>query len=143
MKSSTGKSQASGTRHLWLTGLLLLAAGCGGPEATLQGIVSLDGTPLDHGTVSLVPTGGGTGASATIQADGTYVARTSSEDGLAAGTYAVTVRALSENRPDPNGGPPMPGKLLTPPKYGQSATSGLQVVVESGANTHDIQLSSN
>ncbi|MEQ8837514.1 MAG: hypothetical protein RID07_11975, partial [Lacipirellulaceae bacterium] len=51
--------------------LMLLATlstiGCGGYDATLSGKVTLDGEPLTTGRVSLVPSGEGKVASASIK----------------------------------------------------------------------------
>ena len=125
---------------------IVLAAGgligCGGPEATLTGTVSLDETPLTTGRVSFIPVSGGSVASAAIQGDGAFEARTADSVGIVPGQYAVTVRAFEPGKPSRHGGPPSPGKLLTPKRYGSSKTSGLEVAVEPGDQVYDISLTS-
>jgi hypothetical protein len=58
------------------------------------------------------------------------------------GEYLLTVRALGESTKDPRGGPPTPGKLLTPKKYTSSKTSGLQVTIQPGSNDVKLELRS-
>ncbi|QDS99902.1 hypothetical protein [Adhaeretor mobilis] len=120
----------------------LFTVGCGGYEATLSGTVTLDGQPLNVGRVNLAPTGEGKIASASIKPDGTYEVITTGESGMVPGQYGVSVRAYGPGKPDPNGGPPMPGKLLIPNRYGSGKTSGLSVDIQSGENTYDIALES-
>ena len=119
------------------------ATGCGGgSEAVIEGVVTLNGRPLDRGSVTFIPVERGPGASANINPDGTYAARTGSTQGLEPGEYVVTVRANADPVPNPQGGPPTPGKLLTPAKYGSSQTSDIRFTVESGKNHLDVKLSS-
>jgi hypothetical protein len=129
----------------WAAACLVLSTiGCGGgQEATVRGTVTLDGQPLARGSVTFLPVENGTGASASINADGSFEARTSDMDGMKAGDYLITVRASAEPAPNPQGGPPIPGKLLTPAKYGRSETSGLKATINRGANDLNLELSSN
>jgi hypothetical protein len=132
-----------------LTLLLSIAAwsvGCGGPfDASLSGTVTIDGTPLPTGTVALKPMGdSGASASASIDSSGSFTAMTGREYGLPSGDYAVTVVAFE--RPTAlygkDGGPPPPGKRLSPEWYGSADTSGLTITVEPGSNTHNFELTS-
>jgi hypothetical protein len=119
------------------------AIGCGGgQEAQVTGVVTLDGQPLTRGSVTFVPVEGGPGASATINSDGAFSARTGSTAGLRPGEYAISVRSSGDPTADPNGGPPKPGKLLTPPKYGSTETSGFRETVNPGANEINLDLKS-
>jgi hypothetical protein len=127
---------------VWLL-LVLTSAGCwGGREASVEGVVTLDGQPLDHGKVAFIPIPQGAGAHATVQEDGTFAANTGGTKGLDPGEYLLTVRALGESTKDPRGGPPTPGKLLTPKKYTSSKTSGLQVTIQPGSNDVKLELRS-
>ena len=47
-----------------LTAFALLAGGCGSGHVPLTGDVSYDGTPIDDGTITFVPTSGGGGSDA-------------------------------------------------------------------------------
>lgn len=120
-------------------------AGCGGPyDATLIGKVTLDGNGLPRGTVAFHPVSGGPAAYARIEEDGTYLVRTGREEGLPAGEYDVTVTA---NEPSAvtqtaSGGPPPPGKPITPEWYRSKETSGLRYTVEQGRNEINIDLTS-
>jgi hypothetical protein len=119
--------------------------GCGGPfDATLTGVVTLDSKVVPRGTVALHPTAGGPAAYAWIESDGTYTAKTGRAKGLPSGEYQVTVTA---NEPPAvqqtaQGGPPPPGKAITPPWYSSTETSGLSVTVQPGANEIDLELKS-
>lgn len=130
-------------RAALVAGLVALVAGCSdGSLATVSGTVTLDGAPLDRGSVTFLPIGPGSGATASIQSDGTYQVRSGSVAGLPPGDYKITVRANADPTPNPGGGPPAPGRLITPEKYGSSDTSGLQRTIEAGANTVDLELTS-
>lgn len=127
----------------WGAAALLLTAGCGGPfDATLSGAVSLDGSPLPTGTITLTPTAEGTTAFGRVEEDGGYAVMTGRETGLQSGEYQVSIIAREDPTPDPNGGPPPAGKMLTPQWYSSRASSGLTVNVKPGRNTYDIELTS-
>ncbi len=121
---------------------LLFLVGCGGKPASVSGVVTLDGGPLERGTVGFAPTGGGMRAAGIIQSDGSYTLKTNREKGLEVGDYLVTVASREPGAEDPNGGPPMPGPYITPRHYAIAKTSGLQFNVEKGSNTINIELSS-
>lgn len=120
--------------------------GCGGPfEATVKGQVALDGEPLGTGTVTFSPMAAdGSSAYARVTDSGRYRLQTGREFGLPAGEYRVTV--VARDRPEvlhtADGGPPPPGRMLTPAWYRSTETSGLQFTVERGSNTIDLELSS-
>jgi hypothetical protein len=92
--------------------------------------------------VVFAPSGGGKPATGSIESDGSYMLKTSREEGLAAGTYnvAVSIREMPQNVK--RGDRPPPGKLLIPEKYEQSTTSSLEFEVKPGENTIDIELTS-
>jgi hypothetical protein len=123
----------------------VVTAGCGGAyNAKVGGNVTLDGSPVPTGTVSFLPTAGGPPAYARIDSSGNYTVRTGREEGLPAGEYAVSVVA---NEPPAvkataQGGPPPPGKAITPPWYRSQETSGLKFTVSPGKNVIDLELSS-
>lgn len=121
----------------------VLVAGCGSPhEASVSGTVTLDGEPLDRGTVSFHPVGEGAVAYGQIGADGSYEVKTGRESGLAPGDYKVTVVATTPPPPpkDPMDEPV--GELITPQRYGAKQTTDLQFAVEPGSNTIDLELTS-
>jgi hypothetical protein len=127
-------------------GLLLVNfAGCGGPyDATVTGVVTLDGKVVPRGTVAYQPAAGGPPAYARIEENGSYVVRTGREEGLPSGEYSVTVTA---NEPPAttqtaSGGPPPPGKPITPLWYRTKNTSGLSFTVSPGDNEINLELKS-
>jgi hypothetical protein len=132
-------------RTLIVVLLVGLASGCGGPyDATVSGIVMLDGTPVPRGTVAFHPTAGGAAGYAPIEANGSYAVRTGREIGLNAGEYQVTVAA---NEPPSQediakGGAPPPGKPIAPVWYRTKETSGLTFNVERGSNKINLELTS-
>jgi hypothetical protein len=110
----------------------------------VTGVVTLDGTVVPRGTVSFQPKAGGPAAYARIEEDGRFVVRTGREEGLPSGDYDVTVTA---NEPPAvtqtaSGGPPPPGKPITPMWYRTKSTSGLSFVVEPGDNEINLELTS-
>lgn len=126
-------------------GLFLIVVslvGCGGNPAKVSGVVTLNGEPLSRGSVGFTPIAGGMKAVGVIQSDGNFELKTNRERGLQFGEHQATVVALEPGKVDPHGGPPIPGKHITPKRYGNTKTSGLQFNVEKGRNTIDIELSS-
>lgn len=128
-----------------LCSLGLLSSGCGSPfDSQVSGTVQVDGAPLTFGAVAYYPVVGGTPALAQIRDDGTYEMRTGTESGLMPGEYIVTV--VANERPtvdaDPNGGPPPPGKPLTPPQYRDPQKSILKYTVNRGKNDIPLMLKS-
>lgn len=128
--------------RLWGLSLCVALAGCGGNPATVTGVVTMDDKPLERGNVGFNPAAGGLKAVGSINSDGTYELSTNRESGLQTGEYKVTVVSNEPGEPDPNGGPPMPGKSLIPRRYGRTNTSELSYSVEKGSNTIDIKLTS-
>ena len=127
-----------------LVGLAVLA-GCGGPyDSSVTGIVTLDSQPLTLGTVAFFPSAGGPPAYGQVQSDGSYEVRTGREDGLKSGEYQITV--VANERPtvaqSPNGGPPPPGKPITPIWYRTVDSSGLNFTVAPGSNDIPLDLTS-
>ena len=59
---------------------------------------------------------------------------------LVSGEYAARVTASEPSIPDPEGGPPTPGALITPVRYADIRTSGLRYNIRSGENVLDIAL---
>ena len=122
---------------------LIVLTGCGqSNRASLTGKVTLDGKPLDTGTVGFLPVTQGPAGYATIQAGGGYTAQTGTIKGLAPGDYLVTVQAMGPMPPPtPQDPEPLPASLL-PAKYSAKETSGLRCTVPPGGTTYDIELKS-
>ncbi len=130
-------------RSLVCFSLLVVLPGCGGVyDASVTGVVTLDSTLITRGTVSFIPSGTGPQAYGLVAEDGSYSLMTGRENGLPSGDYTVTVVANEPSTPDPNGGPPTPGKTITPAWYRTKKTSDLKVTLEPGSNTINLELKS-
>lgn len=120
--------------------VLLTTIGCGGRSASVSGIVTVDGSPVNQGTVTFSPTNGGMRASGDIEEDGSYTIRTNRDSGLDVGEYDVAVMSREVVVTSPEA-PPMPGKYFVPRRYGKVSTSGLHYTVEKGSNEINLELS--
>ena len=118
--------------------------GCGGSssEATVQGVVTLDGAPVPAGSISFVPSTGGTQAYAMSDESGAYEAYTGRKPGLRTGEYKVTV--VARKKPQVNqteaGGPAAAGDSITPRWYASPETTSLAIKVEPGSNEVNLEL---
>jgi hypothetical protein len=134
--------------------LALAITGCGGQRGPkveyVEGVVTLDGKPLEGASVGYSPLSPGQGlpAGGKTDASGRYrltaVRGGKPSGGTAVGDYGVMITkqeiipADEPAPPPPRGGPPPdPVRLrsLIPEAYGEIATSGLQVSVKPGRNT--------
>jgi hypothetical protein len=122
---------------------LAALAGCGGAESTVTGTVTLDGQPVGPGVIVFASAGGASNPSdGAIQVDGSYFLRTGREEGLTPGDYHVGVTVLDQPAVKPGERSMEVAKYITPQKYAEPSTSGLQFTVEAGSNTIDVKLSS-
>ena len=146
------RERRHGTRHgtwFFLPLALILLAGCSSsPEKTypVQGVVRLDGKPLDGGSVlfeSIEPGSSGRRYTArgTIDGQGNYRLSTFGRyDGAVAGRHRVVVLPdLSQMTDNPHA-PPLP--ITVPVKYSALETTDLEYEVEPGDNRIDIELRS-
>lgn len=123
-------------------GFLVVLGGCGGNPASVTGLVTIDGEPLERGKVGFTPVSAGMKAIGKIDSSGNYELKTNRESGLQVGEYQVTVISTEPGVVNPGGGPPMPGKSLIPKRYGRTRSSELRFTVERGSNTINLELSS-
>jgi hypothetical protein len=111
-------------------------------ESEVSGKVTLDGQPVGPGAVVFAPVDGQSNpADGAIQLDGSYFLKTSREVGLKPGDYKASVSVFDQPEVRPGERSMTPAKLVTPQKYADTETSGLQYTVEPGENTIDIELS--
>ena len=130
-----------------LLGLVCLIGvlGCGGSAdlGSVTGTVTLDGKPLDHGTVYFLPEAGH-GAEGEIQSDGTYRLGTyGKSDGALVGEHRVGVAVLAKPVWPPNYDNPdrsSKSELSVPAHYGSPQTSGIRYTVQPGSNEYNIEL---
>ena len=59
----------------------LVLTGCGGKPATVTGVVTLDGQPLQRGMIGFAPVSGGMKAAGIIEPDGNYSLKNEQRDG--------------------------------------------------------------
>lgn len=140
-------------QRVWcVAAVLVLAAGCGpgGPELPVNGIVIMDGVPLEGAAVTFYPEdkAGGTGGSARTGTDGKFVLLgPKGQKGLAAGQYRVTVSKLK------GGGAVTDEPVVAaiteaemaedlPPHYSNPAQTTLAYSVTGDGKPIEIQLSS-
>lgn len=122
-----------------------LLVGCGGSNlATIRGNVTLDGTPLEVGSIVFEPADRtGPVAGGTIK-DGKYLL--AGDSGVVPGKKIVRINASRNTGRKIEAGPPAPAGTLVdevvyvPDSYNEKST--LSVQVESGASSHDFELRS-
>jgi hypothetical protein len=125
--------------------VLSAASGCSnsGMESRVAGTIKLDGQAVGPGVAMFMPPDGKSNpAQGAIQPNGSYFLKTNREEGLHAGAYKVSVMVLDQPPVNPGERSNVPAKLVTPKKYSDPATSGLEYTVKPGKNTIDIELSS-
>jgi hypothetical protein len=134
-------------RRRWFLFLTLLAFGCGGGDAAVQGTVTLDGAPVESGFVSFIPAdkapAGPTGRASIVK--GHYTIPSSGQ--LKPGLYRVEVQAPRKTgKKIAAGSPAPPGTMVdeeveaVPEKYNKKST--LQKEVKAGSNAIDLEVTS-
>ena len=122
-------------------------AGCGGPRyqgdprAAIEGSVSLDGQPVDGGTINFMPVDSDGRVASALISGGRY--EIAEERGPTPGKYRVEI---SWNKPlgpvdEENPDAPQPSEQVVPAKYNQNTE--LERDVTAGKNELDFPLTSN
>lgn len=129
-------------RRLTLSLAFIVIVGCGGPErAAVDGKVTLDGAPVDGGTISFISTDGqsASGAWGDIKA-GSY--SFSAGQGPVVGTYRVEIRWMRETGKMVSGFGTQAPELASviPERY--SRMSELKAEIKPGRNEANFQLES-
>ncbi|WP_145111493.1 hypothetical protein [Botrimarina mediterranea] len=130
-------------------GAALLSAiiGCGGsPVRQIQGVVTLDGQPLESGEIQFTPTAGSVGPTAGSSiSNGKYVVPAVEQGVRAGGEYRVSITSMAASgrmAPDPNS-PTGQRELLeniVPDRYSTGSTLSITVASSSSDNTFDFPL---
>lgn len=123
--------------------MIISTAGCQQSplEAEVSGLVTLDGMPLQSGSVIFAPyAGGSNNAFGAVDSSGEYFLKSNRTPGLAPGKYKVTVAAYEHVEITPGERSMIEPKLITPQKYSDINSSGLEYEVLVGKNSIDIQL---
>jgi hypothetical protein len=120
---------------------IVTSSGCGGFQASVDGVVSLDGRPLPAAHVVFHPDVPGPIAYGLSLDDGSYWLKTgATKRGLQPGTYRVTVTATKEADVDKAEEKEIP--LSTPPVYADSVKTPLRCTVAKGHNKIPLALES-
>lgn len=124
--------------------LCLTLTGCGSGRttagSTASGVVTIEGVPLDSGTIAFSPVGRGSSAFGRINSDGTYSVETDAQTiGLAPGDYQVAIYYEPTETEDTQGNV-IVGANPVAKKYGDFDRSGLTVTATEGDNTWDFDL---
>jgi hypothetical protein len=99
--------------------LTLAGAGCGGGPTPVEGVVLLDGRPLEGATINFVPDGGvGEPAVAVTTADGRFQASTQAGLGAMPNTYRVLISKVTG---PPQRRPPWAGRAEAPTEAEKAA----------------------
>ena len=125
--------------------VLVLGCGSGLDLATVEGTVTMDGTPLAGAVVEFSPTAaGGSSSLGVTDASGHYELKfTADKPGALVGEHIVRISMQEAGDADETGGEAAGGDeagLTIPDRYG--ADSELKETVERGANTCDFALES-
>lgn len=69
--------------------------GCAEKFHSVSGIVTIDGKPLDNGSITIVPASGGSPAYGGTNDQGEFSLETNNKSGVRAGTYKVTLQKFA------------------------------------------------
>jgi len=131
-------------RMLLLVAAAVVAGGCGPGRPTtvpIRGSVTLDGKPVAQATVLFVPAAGGVPGRGVTDADGGFTLTTFAEgDGAITGKHRVAVSKIKVTGVDATEDGMLPATVsgevrtiwVTPQKYADASTSGLEVDVARG-----------
>jgi len=131
----------------WVILVVVMLSGCGsGPRLTqVSGVVTLDGAPLADASICLIPTEEGPIANANSDAQGHFVLMTSNRPGVTPGQYRATVSKTELQGVDPQQVgvyTNITEKWITPQRYGQVETSGLEYDISAANRDFRIELTS-
>lgn len=129
-------------RLMGIVGVSLLFVGCGKPVSYVTGQVTMEDKPLPGGGIAFHPVDRGPAAYGTLDSDGRYSLSVGDAGGLPPGEYIVTVVGMGPLPPLLADGTQMPGKVLTPTRYGDRERSDLRASVKPGTNEINFTLKS-
>ena len=124
--------------------VLVLSVGCGSPSDVgfVTGVVTLDGEPVQHGSVSFYPAGGRASVGGTKQ-DGSYeLIYTRSRKGALIGEHKVTIAQEKESSISDDEPAAEFKKANIPRKYTNEKTTDLTATVVQGNNVINFDLKS-
>ncbi|MFT5527648.1 MAG: hypothetical protein ACI9HK_005632, partial [Pirellulaceae bacterium] len=106
------------------------------------GTVTLDGIPLQAGSVTFHPVNGGPLTYGNLNQQGAFKLSTGQAATIFTGQYQVTVVSMSITIGGNDAEEAAP-EYLTPKRYSNKSTSGIEFDVKEGPNKFDIELTSN
>jgi len=120
---------------------LALTAGCGSRRPVVSGVVTLDGQPLDNGTIQLVPVAGdGQTSAAILDAQGRYQMEASPTKMK----VIISSSRVTGKRPAYEGVPDSPWietrDEVLPPRYSDRNKTELTITIVPGENKEDFHL---
>lgn len=131
---------------LSLSVLMLCFCGCPSSDGNIgwvEGVVTLDGEPVDGATVRYYPASGERGSSGKTDSNGYYELRyTRSEQGAVVGEHKVTISTEVEADGYGQKNAPAARAESIPKKYLDRKNTELTATVASGSNTFNFELTS-
>lgn len=125
----------------------LVSGGCGakgrgynGPTGTVTGKVTLNGKPIEKGSIAFINENLSINAVGLLKSDGTYALKVGTSFSVPVGDYRIAVTGSDPSAPipDPNDLMSHPEKFkendTIPPKFRDPNSSGLIAVVKEGSN---------
>ncbi|MDY0171145.1 MAG: hypothetical protein RBS80_31690 [Thermoguttaceae bacterium] len=132
-------------RLAWLLAACLIFSGCFGADPAgrrqISGKVTLDGVPLDSGSIHFEPLDGAGGhGSGCVIAGGKYILPAT--HGLPDGHYRVSISAPEATNQEPSMGAEVPPPVERIPEQYNVRTQLTAQVTRDGSNTFDFELKS-
>lgn len=125
--------------------LMVLCAGCGGRQVSINGAVTFDSQQVDNGSIAFEPADGKSATAGGRIEGGRY--SVSSEEGVSPGKKIVRITAVRKTGRKIEAGPPAPPGTMVevieryiPETYNRNSTLTCEVTM--GTNVHDFHLES-
>lgn len=125
--------------------------GCAEKFHSVSGIVTIDGKPLDNGSITIVPASGGSPAYGGTNEQGEFSLETNNKSGVHAGTYKVTLQKfvtpkknskIQDDEGRDGNFDSMP-KPAIPEKYTTAENTPISITVPSADGKYIIDVKSN
>jgi hypothetical protein len=137
------------TAWMFCVPITLCACGCGASDTqVVEGIVTLDGQPLEQGQIEFTPMSGSTGpiAGAAIE-NGHYKVPAVAQGLQTGGVYRVAITSMVGSgqfifHPEAPGGKMESLKNIVPDRYNEESELQIEVSARAAENVHDFTLTS-
>lgn len=121
--------------RVWACGMIVGGAGCGGPQTTVKGVVTLEGNPLNKAIVQFWPEQGSASTAVAVTDGQGRFATVLDPVAFRVTIVAEVVDGKQANPDDPKGPPVDRYTSLVPKLYSDAATTPLRVESISGQST--------